>query len=107
MRAVSPTPISTPVGGVRAWRRSMRILMLGFVMAAFANAASPQSSSPATGTRNDLIDFRPGQTFRDCPEGPQVVVIPAGTFVIASPPNKKDRWEYEGPRRPGCTRRLA
>ncbi len=85
----------------------MRILMLGFVMAAFANAASPQSSSPATGTRNDLIDFRPGQTFRDCPECPEMVVIPAGSFVIGSPANEKDRSEYEGPRRQVGIRRFA
>lgn len=29
--------------------------------------------------------YKPGETFRDCPECPQMVVVPAGGFVMGSP----------------------
>lgn len=43
---------------------------------------------------------KPGKTFRDCPECPLMVVIPAGTFTIGSPQNEPGRTEVEGPERP-------
>ena len=40
----------------------------------------------------------PGQTFKECVQGcPEMVVIPAGTFVMGSPESEKDRTKYEGP----------
>jgi formylglycine-generating enzyme required for sulfatase activity len=40
---------------------------------------------------------KPGKTFRDCPECPLMVKIPAGTFTIGSPPDEPGRTETEGP----------
>jgi formylglycine-generating enzyme required for sulfatase activity len=77
----------------------MRIMMLGFMMAAFASAASPQSSSPTASTGAVLKDFRPGQTFRDCPECPEMVVIPAGSFMIGSPTSEPGHYRDEEPQR--------
>ena len=82
----------------------MRIMMLGFMLAAFASAASPRSSRPATGTRNDLIELRPGQTLRDCPD---MVVIPAGSFMMGSPPNEPGRFSGEDPLRRVSVRQFA
>ena len=38
-----------------------------------------------------------GETFRDCAECPEMVVVPAGTFVMGSPPEERDRDRDEGP----------
>ena len=40
---------------------------------------------------------RPGETFRDCPECPEMVVIPAGEFVMGSPEDEEGRYADEGP----------
>jgi formylglycine-generating enzyme required for sulfatase activity len=38
-----------------------------------------------------------GTTFRDCPECPEMVVVPAGTFMMGSPDNEAGRNGDEGP----------
>lgn len=49
----------------------------------------------------DRIEASPavGETFRDCVECPEMVVIPAGTFVMGSPASETGRRALEGPRR--------
>ncbi len=42
--------------------------------------------------------LKPGETFRDCPECPEMVVIPAGSFMMGSPANEEGRSLVEGPR---------
>ena len=39
-----------------------------------------------------------GQSFRDCAECPEMVVVPAGRFVIGSPASEPGRSNDEGPR---------
>ena len=41
--------------------------------------------------------MRPGKVFRDCPECPEMVVVPAGSFRMGSPSSEKDRDDDEGP----------
>ncbi|MCB9958800.1 MAG: formylglycine-generating enzyme family protein [Rhodospirillaceae bacterium] len=36
-------------------------------------------------------------TFRDCPTCPEMVVIPAGTFMMGSPTSEEGRWDDESP----------
>jgi formylglycine-generating enzyme required for sulfatase activity len=43
--------------------------------------------------------FHPGQVFRDCPDCPEMVVIPAGSFLMGTPANEPGRDEIEGPQR--------
>lgn len=38
-----------------------------------------------------------GATFRDCPECPEMVVVPAGEFMMGSPENEDERDSNEGP----------
>jgi formylglycine-generating enzyme required for sulfatase activity len=39
----------------------------------------------------------PGTKFRDCTDCPQMVVIPAGAYVMGSPDNEDGRYDTEGP----------
>ena len=41
--------------------------------------------------------LKPGDTFRDCTECPDMVVVPAGRFTMGSPPDEPDRQKDEGP----------
>ncbi len=38
-----------------------------------------------------------GQRFRDCPDCPELVVVPAGAFMMGSPSHEQGRFEEEGP----------
>ena len=40
---------------------------------------------------------KPGDTFRDCPECPEMVVVPEGSFMMGSPEGEADRDDDEGP----------
>ena len=40
----------------------------------------------------------PGTAFRDCAACPEMMVVPAGTYLMGSPPGEKDRDADEGPR---------
>ena len=41
--------------------------------------------------------LRPGSVFRDCEECPEMVVVPAGSFRMGSPPGEEGRFIWEGP----------
>jgi formylglycine-generating enzyme required for sulfatase activity len=59
-------------------------------------SASPQASS---GTSPMTTMASPGQTFKDCAECPEMVAIPAGRFLMGSPPGEAGRLNNEGPQR--------
>ena len=46
----------------------------------------------------DPFGPQPGGVFRDCTECPEMVVIPAGEFVMGSPESELGRFRGEGPR---------
>jgi formylglycine-generating enzyme required for sulfatase activity len=54
-------------------------------------AAPERTSAAATGTG------APREAMRDCPECPEMVLVPAGEFTMGSPPDEPDRSDYEGP----------
>jgi formylglycine-generating enzyme required for sulfatase activity len=61
-----------------------------------AEAAS--SSTPSSMTRA-TANSRAGETFRDCSDCPQMVSIPAGSFMMGSPASETGRFDNEGPQR--------
>ena len=38
-----------------------------------------------------------GHVFRDCPDCPEMVVVPSGSFLMGSPPSEEGRHDNEGP----------
>jgi formylglycine-generating enzyme required for sulfatase activity len=45
-----------------------------------------------------MSGMKPGTVFRDCPDCPEMVVLPAGEFMMGSPESEAVRSESEGPR---------
>ncbi|HXZ93104.1 MAG TPA: formylglycine-generating enzyme family protein [Burkholderiales bacterium] len=44
-----------------------------------------------------VADIPPGATFRDCDHCPEMVVVPAGSFLMGSPPTEAGRFPDESP----------
>ena len=55
---------------------------------------SPETIEPAAGP-----DRQPFESFRDCARDlcPEMVMLPAGTFLMGSPENEEGRFDNEGP----------
>ena len=45
--------------------------------------------------------LRPGRVFRDCDECPEMVVVPAGSFLMGSPPGEAGAMQQRRPAAPG------
>ena len=43
--------------------------------------------------------LKPGDTFKECANCPQMIVVPAGSFMMGSPENETGRYSNEGPQR--------
>ena len=52
----------------------------------------------ANGTRADNAALPAGSPFRDCADCPEMVVVPAGSFVMGSPDDEEGRYDNEEPR---------
>ncbi len=64
-------------------------IMLTFLSAFFSITSFAQTKK--------ISSYKSGQTFKDCPTCPEMVVIPAGSFMMGSPENEKGRNPEEGP----------
>ena len=42
-------------------------------------------------------ELEPGRRFRDCDACPEMVVVPAGSYMMGSPPGEEGRYDSEGP----------
>jgi formylglycine-generating enzyme required for sulfatase activity len=64
-------------------------------LAASPKLQVPSTTQPAVGVYPS--DQQPGDTFRDCPDCPEMVVVPAGSFTMGSPANTKSSAGDRGP----------
>ena len=62
-------------------------------------AATPPEKPPGAAKPKPAVGLRfaPGDTFKDCAECPEMVVIPPGSFMMGSPTSEADRDDDEGP----------
>ncbi len=68
----------------------------------FPGAKGKKHTSDADGRRRDpALAVKPGsgESFKDCDICPEMVVVPAGSFMMGSPENEKGRDHDEGPQR--------
>jgi len=75
--------------------------------AAYATAQPPRSGNPQPFTASTPTERQAGQIFRDCPSCPEMVVVPAGTFLMGSPSREVGRRDNEEPRREISIKSLA
>jgi formylglycine-generating enzyme required for sulfatase activity len=59
-------------------------------------AAALSISACASGTPGSR-DFAAGKNFRDCPECPEMIVVPSGAFVMGREGGTDDENRYQGP----------
>jgi len=68
-------------------------------------SSAKDSAKDITAASSATKAQRAGRIFRDCPRCPEMVVVPAGSFLMGSPPSEADRWDQEGPRHKVTIRR--
>lgn len=71
--------------GLRTSRRQL-VLVIAAIAVSFVVASPSAAQTPAT-------------SFRDCADCPEMVVVPAGSFTMGSPPTEANRRTNEGPQR--------
>jgi formylglycine-generating enzyme required for sulfatase activity len=63
------------------YRNRMKIVEVIFILSAMLVTVDASAQEK----------FKPGQTFKDCPDCPEMVVIPGGKFTMGSPENETGR----------------
>lgn len=70
-------------------------IAIGVALVAAIGWALWSRFGPAPGAKA----MQPGETFRDCPECPEMVRVPSGSFAMGAPPGERNRHPDEGPPR--------
>jgi formylglycine-generating enzyme required for sulfatase activity len=69
------------------------------VSLALISMLAMSTSAQTRNTRSTAAATKPGQTFKECRNCPDMVVVPAGTFMMGSPADEPERRENERQRR--------
>ena len=87
-------PKGTFAALVRNRLKKLKEKQIAAVVAPPKPPTPPAPVQPAVGVYQGL---KPGEVFGDCPECPEMVVIPAGSFTMGSPAGEEGRYDVEGP----------
>ena len=63
----------------------------------FAGIGEPGEVLAPTTVETEAASWTAGHKFRDCPECPEMVVVPSGSFMMGSPESEEGRESSEGP----------
>jgi formylglycine-generating enzyme required for sulfatase activity len=80
-------------------------LLLVFIAAIFPASQAFAAHHVAIATASD--GHRAGESFRDCPDCPEMVVLPSGQFQMGSPLGEHGRFDAEGPQHSVSVRSIA
>src|SRR5262245_26113780 len=70
---------------------------LPFAVAVVAAVALPARAQAPRSAKQERA-LKPKQSFKECAEWPEMVVVPAGSYMMGSPRNERARDDNEGPR---------
>ena len=88
-------------------RTEVRALIEGLRRIEDKSAHGGRNPAPLQASRIAVRDAPAGETFRDCPDCPEMVAIPAGRFAMGSPENEHGRFDAEGPQHSVSVRSFA
>ncbi len=71
---------------------------LKYIALSTALAVPLGNVSVAPSKARPSVKLGSGASFRDCPECPEMIVVPAGSFTMGSPGSEPGREVYEGPK---------
>jgi formylglycine-generating enzyme required for sulfatase activity len=80
---------------VNGTKTSFALVLVAIGAAISPAAAQAQSDWPLTASQEGVL--KPKDSFRECENCPEMVVVPAGSFTMGSAAGEKDRFDAEGP----------
>jgi len=89
-----PNSVRAPLARARM-KRLGRQQTAGITPVPRVKSTAPGPAKPAVGVFPQ--QYKPGDVFRDCSDCPEMVVIPAGSFMMGSPASEPGRASGEGP----------
>ena len=76
-------------------RCEFHMMLIAVVMLVFVTGIKSVDAQEAQ--EESVIRYSPGDVFRDCVQCPEMVVVPAGTFIMGSNASEESRYDNEGP----------